>query len=436
MGKKRKATSPLHSSSLSTSAVSFRSQTKDDIEELRQRLSDLQRRLQDLELENDALQQRARQACLVFAGSAIPECSQEEKTGNLMQELLLKHMGFALDLSQVKAAFRLRNQNIFVEFTSVGLGSNRDSLYRQKTRLKGTGLFVSESLTPKRQMIMRDLLQLKKEKQIWAVYTQSGNIFVRKTSTSTPIRMPDMSAVKRLTEDVSGGHSQPRAQTASPVVAAVEVCHNVRPGRAPAGGGAGQRPPSVRSVPADPSGGDPAESRRPAAAGTHRRADPDTPDSHLEAPLRAPAVASEVVPIATNKSPVHQSHSQCDADSGHGPVPSTASPVTRRTSPAALRSAGRPVNCKLRVEVGSRSRIISVNNGGDVMETLTDLIRASERKPEEYLKCMDKFWGEYSQCVERIVTDAEGGGPEARKVADKVRRVKASADQLIESHER
>ena len=118
MAKKRKASSPLQPALPSNSSATHRqSQDKQDIEELRQQLSDLQLRVVELERDNDDMQQHARQVCLVFSGSAIPAVAQGEDTAKLLQALLLQHMAFKLNHTQVKAAFRLRSQNIFVEFT-------------------------------------------------------------------------------------------------------------------------------------------------------------------------------------------------------------------------------------------------------------------------------------------------------------------------------
>ena len=97
----------------------------------------------------------------------------------------------------------------------------------------------------------------------------------------------------------------------------------------------------------------------------------------------------------------------------------------------AVAPAGQHISCKLRVAVGTRSRIISVRNENDVVETITDLMSASKRDPEKYLACVNKFWKEYGQCVRRIVASAGEGEAEERKAADAVRRVKASADQLF-----
>ena len=215
MVKKRKASSPLQASPPSTS--SHQARTRQDIEELRQQLSILKERVDELELENDGMQQRARQCCLVFAGSAIPEPSRGEDIVKLLQELLLKNMGCNLILSEVKSAFRLGGKTILVKFVSSGRGSNRDLIFTSKTRLRGSGLFISESLTSRRRHILRSLLQLKKAQQISSVFTQSSDIFIRETSSSPPIRIPDMSAVRQLTlaRAVSQRPEQGRAQSGS-----------------------------------------------------------------------------------------------------------------------------------------------------------------------------------------------------------------------------
>ena len=51
--------------------------------------------------------------------------------------------------------------------------------------------------------------------------------------------------------------------------------------------------------------------------------------------------------------------------------------------------------------------MISLSNEDDVLETITDLIKASKRKPGKNFKCVDKFWDEYGQCVRRVLTIAE-----------------------------
>ena len=102
-----------------------------------------------------------------------------------------------------------------MEFTSSGPGSDRDIVYRSRAKLRGSGLFVSESLTPRRQAMFMDLLSLKKEGRIFSVFTRSGDILACKSRDSAPVRVADHEAVRRLAG--SGAPRQPaqgRAQEA------------------------------------------------------------------------------------------------------------------------------------------------------------------------------------------------------------------------------
>ena len=221
--KKRKASSPLQASPSATRSE----RSHNDYEELRRQLASLTKRVEELESDNDSLQQRARHACLIFSGSALPEPTQGEHAVSLLQDLLSKHMEYQLDGAQVKAAFRLGDRAILAEFQSSAVGSDRDTLFRTKTRLRGSGLFISESLTPRRRQILRGLLQLKAEMKIISVFTQSGDIFIRETSSSPPVRIPDMSAVQRLAAAVSRrpGAAQPRG--AEPLVRPVQASGSI-----------------------------------------------------------------------------------------------------------------------------------------------------------------------------------------------------------------
>ena len=148
----------------------------------------LRQRVKELK---DGMEQRERLENLIFSGPAIPAPAQGEQVGELMRGLLATHMSFSLDLDQVGAAFRLRNNSIMLKFKSASPNSDRDRLFRTKTRLRGSGLFISESLTRKRQEIFRELLGLKRRRSIHAAFTESGELFVRKTAESSPEKILD-----------------------------------------------------------------------------------------------------------------------------------------------------------------------------------------------------------------------------------------------------
>ena len=56
-------------------------------------------------------------------------------------------MGYEMDPAQLREVYRDERQ-IRVRFSDVGSGSDRYHLVRNKTKLRGTGLYTRERLTP------------------------------------------------------------------------------------------------------------------------------------------------------------------------------------------------------------------------------------------------------------------------------------------------
>lgn len=195
MTKKRKAASPLQPSPVLPAAAAGANNLPREVEMLREEVGKLQRRVMQLE---DGMEQRDRLVNLLFSGPAIPEPTEDENTGDLIRALLSTHLSFPLDPDQVAAAFRLQNHKIMVRFKSASPGSDRDKLFRSKTKLKGTGLFIAESLTRVRQETFQALLRLKKGRVIHTVFTESGSLLVRRTPGSTPIKITDSADVEEL----------------------------------------------------------------------------------------------------------------------------------------------------------------------------------------------------------------------------------------------
>lgn len=225
MTKKRKASSPLQPSPAPrTAAAAINVDPSREVAALREQVDKLQRRIEQLE---DGAEQRERLRCLVFSGPAIPQPEQGEKTEELISDLLSTYMNFTMNLAEVEEAFRVRNMKvILVKFRAAGAGSDRDKLFRSKTKLHGTGLFVAESLTRKRQAMFKELLGLKKRKSIHAAFTQSGELFVRITAESAPLKIADQSAVEQLKETVPPpvqSRERPRAGESEPLVTASSV---------------------------------------------------------------------------------------------------------------------------------------------------------------------------------------------------------------------
>ena len=205
MGKKRKAASPLQASPVSEAVTTATSVTGNiasaqDVRKLHDEITSLKQRVVQLELAQDAMEQRNRLVCLILSGPAIPDPDRHEDTLEIVKCLLFTFMSYSIDTDQVEAAFRLRSGSIMIKFKHASSGSDREKLYKTKAKLKGSGLFISESLTLKRQDVMRKLVQLRKSRYIHAAYTRSGELFVRKTSESAPHKIIDESAVQDLVD--------------------------------------------------------------------------------------------------------------------------------------------------------------------------------------------------------------------------------------------
>ena len=200
----------------STTAASNRQKAADaSIVELQKETAELKRRLLQFELNDDHLQQQKRLNSLIFSGPALQAESRREAAANLIESLIRQYIKHALDRAQVKNLIRLRNGKVIFEFTSSAPGSDRDIVYRSRAKLKGSGLFVAESLTPRRQAIFADLLRLKKQGRIFAVFTRSGDILACRSRDAVPVRIADPEAVRRLAGPDAGRRpEQGRAQAA------------------------------------------------------------------------------------------------------------------------------------------------------------------------------------------------------------------------------
>ena len=182
----------------SISTLAARQQSADwDILQLRRETADMEARLQRLEMQEDRVQQEKRLTCLLFSGPAVLNHRRED-AAELISALIHRHMQHEIDRAQVRAAFRLKSGKIMMDFYSAAPSSDRDVMFRSKSKLKGSGLYISESLTPRRQALFQSLLQLKKEKTIFSVFTRSGNVFACKTRDSAPIRVINEETVRQL----------------------------------------------------------------------------------------------------------------------------------------------------------------------------------------------------------------------------------------------
>ena len=158
------------------------------------------RRIGALEDELDSMHQSRLLDWLIFSGPAIPRRprdSRREDIPRLLVTLLERLLDFQLDMDQVSEVQREERQ-LRVRFTSARPGSDRDVLFRNKTRLRGTGLYIRESLTPRRLAMYKELAIKKKERKIATVFTRSGTVFAVVSQGDRPRPVRGEEALRRL----------------------------------------------------------------------------------------------------------------------------------------------------------------------------------------------------------------------------------------------
>ena len=428
MTKKRKANSPLQPSSPASAGV------MEEVRTLREEVRDLRLQLQSLGLQHDSLQQSIRLVRLIFSGPSIPVVSAQEDVKEVIRSLLLRSMGFELDVRQVNTAFRVRNK-IHVEFTSAAPGSNRDQLFRAKTKLRGSGLFITESLTPHRQELFQNLLHLKREKIVFAAFTQAGELFARKTCSSTPVKIRDHAALQQLCDP---GHQQGRAQAGGGGSPPLGPSADLVLASSSADGVPGQvvdlsSPPvhhTVSPVPLVTSAGVPP--RAATLSGHQGGTLVGAPTSRassgagLGAPVRPVGAARPPLPCSS------VDMGQSGGGSGSGALSVGVRAPT--SAPAAAEMGGSPparrVTPTVRVSVRGRSRVINICNEKDVVETLGDLLRADAQAPSGR-KDVDVFLCDFDRRASELCRAAETGQG-GQQTAISARQVRAAADQWLQ----
>ncbi|KAF0302653.1 hypothetical protein FJT64_025255 [Amphibalanus amphitrite] len=137
------------------------------------------KRLCTLESELDDIQQSKMMDWLIFSGPAVPRRPRNgrENTPQMLSAMLAQLLEFQIDMDQISEVHR-EDRQIRVRFVTSRSGSDRDILFRNKTKLRGTGLYIRESLTKQRLTIFNELSLMKREKKIATVLTRSGTVFV------------------------------------------------------------------------------------------------------------------------------------------------------------------------------------------------------------------------------------------------------------------
>ena len=171
------------------------------------------KRMCAMEEQLDQLQQRDLQDWLIFSGPVIPRRSYAdtgEDPARLLYSMIRHFMDYDMDMDQVKE-IRREDRQIRVRFNAASVGSDRHWLVRNKTKLRGSGLYIRECLTPFREDIFQRLMQLKRQRQINTVFTRDGNVFIVVTQGDRPRPVRTLAALERVIQVLSEPHGRTRA---------------------------------------------------------------------------------------------------------------------------------------------------------------------------------------------------------------------------------
>ena len=161
-------------------------------------LETVSQRLRRVEEVTDATEQNARLDLLVFSGKVIPKSRPDENCALLVCKLLEEHMGYRVNDEQISRAHRIQSGKTVVKFNRTGPGSDKEQVWRLRTKLRGKDLYVQESLTERRQEIFQILLQARKDGRIFSAFTQGGKIFYKSSFKDYPHRVSSMDAALAL----------------------------------------------------------------------------------------------------------------------------------------------------------------------------------------------------------------------------------------------
>lgn len=110
-----------------------------------------------------------------------------------------------IERSDIASCFRVgKSKTLVCRFVRHGPGSVRDSVYQGRFELmrhesQSGQLFISESLSQRRQAYMTTLLNAKKRKEIYTVFSRNGVVFYKEQKEGPAIRVYDAGKISRFT---------------------------------------------------------------------------------------------------------------------------------------------------------------------------------------------------------------------------------------------
>ena len=155
----------------------------------------------------------------------------EDIEAKIVDVLTRKLPGLSMATSDIRAAHRLQSDStVICKFMKRQL---RDDIYENRFQQRAGDpakrLFITESLSAQNKEIMNVLVQAKKRRQIYTVFSRRGLVYVKCDRDSGSRRIDNMSSLERLLSEVGG--------------------RGAVPGAAPGAGGAGSLAPRAGPVP-------------------------------------------------------------------------------------------------------------------------------------------------------------------------------------------
>ena len=182
----------------------------------------------------DELEQRSKSSEVILSGPAVPArprpsadadpAPPPEDTRRTARDVIRRSFAGVqlgrgqptsllanIDEDEVTEVRRLGPRTLLCRFARTGPGSVRETLLENKLRLRGKArdesLFISESLSERRHGWFRDLLQLKKNKCIYTVFSKNGQVYVKVSQHSKKILIDSAQKVKVVSERRSNAAS-------------------------------------------------------------------------------------------------------------------------------------------------------------------------------------------------------------------------------------
>ena len=144
----------------------------------------MKERIDLLEKQSDDSEQYSRRNCLLVHGV---EEQEQENIDNIVLNVIKEHVDIELSVKDLDRSHRIGKSNskskrrpIMVKFISC---SDRREIFNSKKRLKGTGVFITESLTAE---IMRQLKNARDQFGFNNVWSIDGGIMYNDSTTTKP----------------------------------------------------------------------------------------------------------------------------------------------------------------------------------------------------------------------------------------------------------